>query len=184
MGGVAKGLLRTRDGRTVIDRTVAVARLVSSRVMLVGQSDGYALDLPRLADRVADHPSSSGRGAGGDGWVPPGPLAGLCSLLQYTEAGDAIALACDMPFLTADLLGRLASYEPGRAAVAPKREGRWEPFFARFDAALALPIVKRRLSERALALQGLLDELEARELPLLPGEPTLLSDWDRPEDMA
>jgi hypothetical protein len=32
-------------------------------------------------------------------------------------------------------------------------------------------------------MQGVLEELVAGELPLLPGESTLLSDWDCPEDM-
>jgi molybdopterin-guanine dinucleotide biosynthesis protein A len=175
MGGKPKGLLLTRGGERVIDRTVALARKVSARVVLVGRSDAYALDLPCLPDRA--------RGAEADPGDAPGPLGGLCSLLEDAASGDAIAIACDMPFLTADLLARLATFEPGRAAVAPKRGGRWEPLFARFDAARALPVVEGRLARRALAMQGVLDELAAGELPLLPGESTLLSDWDCPEDM-
>jgi molybdopterin-guanine dinucleotide biosynthesis protein A len=175
MGGKPKGLLLTRGGERVIDRTVALARKVSSRVVLVGRSDAYALDLPCLPDR--------GRGTEADPEDAPGPLGGLCSLLEYAASGDAVAIACDMPFLTADLLARLATYEPGRAAVAPKRGGRWEPLFARFDAARALPVAEGRLARRALSMQGVLDELVAGELPLLPGESTLLSDWDCPEDM-
>jgi molybdopterin-guanine dinucleotide biosynthesis protein A len=174
MGGRPKGLLRTPDGRSVMDRTLAVAREVSSRIVLVGQSDAYSPDLPSLADRVLD--PDVDRGAG--------PLGGLSSFLHHAGSGDVIAIACDMPFITADLLVRLATYEPGWAAVAPKRDGRWEPFFARFDARRALPVVESRLARRALSMQGLLNELAARELPLLQGESTLLLDWDCPEDMA
>lgn len=175
MGGKPKGLLLTRGGERVIDRTVALARELSSRVVLVGRSDAYALDLPCLRDRAWGAEVGPGEA--------PGPLGGLCSLLEYSASGDAVAIACDMPFLTADLLARLATYEPGRAAVAPKRGGRWEPLFARFDAARALPVAEGRLARRALSMQGVLDELVAGELPLLPGESTLLSDWDCPEDM-
>jgi molybdenum cofactor guanylyltransferase len=168
MGGQPKGLLLTRDGQSVMDRTVALARAVSSRVVLVGRGDAYSLDLVSLPD-----PEDAS-----------GPLGGLSSLLKHAGSDDSIALACDMPFITRDLLRRLATHEPGGVAVAPKRDGRWEPFFARFEVARTLPVVESRLARRALAMQGLLDELMATEFPLLPGEPALLSDWDCPEDMA
>jgi molybdopterin-guanine dinucleotide biosynthesis protein A len=167
MGGAPKGLLRTSEGERVIDRTVALARSVSPLVVLVGRSEAYDVDVPRLPDPETGM----------------GPLAGLASLLEHAGDGHAMALACDMPFLTGELLGRLASRASTAAALAPKRDGRWEPLFARFDAARALPVVRARLERRDLALQGLLVELEADELPLSPSEARLLSDWDRPEDL-
>jgi molybdopterin-guanine dinucleotide biosynthesis protein A len=184
MGGKPKGLLRTGDDEeSVIDRTVALAREVSPRVVLVGRSDAYSLELPRVPDRIADavmEPPAQATSREG-AW---GPMGGLASLLGYAGAGSAIALACDMPFISAELLHRLAAHEPESVAVAPKRNGQWEPFLARFEVARTLPIVESRLTRRALAMRGLLDELMATELPLFPGESTLLTDWDCPGDMA
>jgi molybdopterin-guanine dinucleotide biosynthesis protein A len=117
---------------------------------------------------------------------PPGeggPLGGLVSLLSDAGDGQAIALACDMPFFTRDLLGRLATHAPSASAVAPRRDGAWEPFFARYDPPRALPAARARLARGALSLQGLLDDLRAEELPLGAGEPALLDDWDLPEDV-
>jgi len=183
MGGAAKGLLVTPGGETILGRTLAIAREVSPRVVLVGRSDAYDVNVPRLGD------TSPGSG----------PLGGLASLLAYADTvraetgraetghadpGHVIALACDMPFVTLDLLARLSTRDSSAAALAPKRDGRWEPLFARFEVRRSLPVVRARLERRDLALQGLLTELEAEELPLLAAESRRLEDWDRPEDMA
>jgi len=167
MGGRAKGLLRTSEGARVIDRTLALARRISRNVALVGASGAYDVEVPRIEDTRA--------GAG--------PLGGLSALLEHAGEASAIALACDMPLITYDLLGRLASYGGAAAALAPRRDGRWESLFSRFDSPRALPVVRARLARGSLSLQGLFEELAADELPLSPSEARLLSDWDRPEDL-
>jgi molybdenum cofactor guanylyltransferase len=167
MGGRPKGLLPTANGETVLERTIRIAQTVSPQIVLVGRSDAYRTSVLTLSDPVGTS----------------GPLGGLCSLLEYSGDDRAVALACDMPFITPDLLRRLAIAPSTARAVLPKREGLWEPFFARFDAKRALPFVRSRLASRSGALQGLFDDLEADELPLGPTEARLLSDWDSPEDM-
>jgi molybdopterin-guanine dinucleotide biosynthesis protein A len=168
MGGMPKGLLPLPDGSTVLARTLDRARGLDARVVLVGRNEAYPADLPQLADAQAES----------------GPLGGLLSLLEDAGGGPVIALACDMPYFTEELLGRLAAHPSRAPALAPKRAGRWEPLFARYDAAGCAPAVRARLARKELSLQGLLGELRADELPLLPGEHTLLEDWDRPEDVA
>jgi molybdenum cofactor guanylyltransferase len=167
MGGAAKGLLPLPDGTTVIAHTLGLVHGIDARVVLVGKSDAYPQELPRLPDPDGDS----------------GPLGGLLSLLEHAGSGPVLALACDMPYLTGELLGRLAAHPSTAPAVAPKRDGIWEPLFARYDAGRAVDVVRARLAWRQLSLQGLLDELGADELPLLPGERRLLDDWDRPEDI-
>jgi molybdopterin-guanine dinucleotide biosynthesis protein A len=169
MGGLPKGLLTVPgEERSILERTLALAREISPRVVLVGRPDAYAeMGVPSLPDPDGDM----------------GPLGGLLSLLEHAQPDRVIALACDMPHLGRELLARLDRFPSGAAAVAPVRDGRWEPFLARFEAH-AVAVVRRRLSSGARSLHGLLDELEAVQLPLLPGESMLLQDWDCPEDMA
>jgi molybdopterin-guanine dinucleotide biosynthesis protein A len=167
MGGKAKGLLPLPGPTTIVERTMAVIRRQGAQAVLVGRSDAYALGVPSLPDAESD----------------VGPLGGLLSLLEYADPGLAIALACDMPYITDGLLGRLVTHVSSAPVVAPRREGRWEPLFARYDPPRCIDAARARLLRRELSLQGLLDEVGAGELPLLPGDDPLLVDWDRPEDV-
>jgi molybdopterin-guanine dinucleotide biosynthesis protein A len=73
---------------------------------------------------------------------------------------------------------------PPAPAVAARRGGRWEPFFARYDAPRVLPRAEANAREGRLSLQALLDTLPADELTLSPAEAAELDDWDTPEDTA
>lgn len=160
MGGVAKGLLEAPEGGSLVQRWATLFRALSIEPVLVGEHEAYAnLELPKIADAVKDI----------------GPLGGLLSLLTR---GPAIAVACDMPFVSERLLAKLASFPSDRPIVAPKRDGRWEPLFARYDAG-ALATARSNASAGRHSLQALLDAAGAEELPLDPSEAAQLEDWDR-----
>lgn len=168
-GGVAKGLLPAPDGaESLVTRLAALARSLELEVVLVGEHAAYAsLGLPMLRDVP---------GAGG-------PLGGLAALLDHAGERPAIALACDLPHLTRALLARLIS-APAAAVVAARRSGRWEPLFARYTPSLCRDAMGRAFSQHRFALQALLDDAGAQELPLSPDEECLLHDWDSPADRA
>jgi molybdopterin-guanine dinucleotide biosynthesis protein A len=173
MGGSPKGLLRLSSGEAVVDRWIRVLGAGSVDCVLVGSRAEYA-PRPMLADDVED----------------AGPLGGLVSLLRRVAAASdgasgpawALALACDMPFVSAALVRRLVA-APYAVATAPRREGRWEPMFARYDAHRALAAVTERAQRGERSMQGLLDELRATELPLSSTEATELDDWDTVDDV-
>jgi molybdopterin-guanine dinucleotide biosynthesis protein A len=168
MGGAPKGLMRTPGGETIVGRWRSVFDALGIPVVLVGAHDGYAsLALEMLADD------------------PPGigPLGGLVALLMRAGTARAIAVACDMPYVSRALVERLARAPSAAAIIAPRRDGRWEPLFARYDAPLVLPIARTRIAAGRHALQGLLDEARADELPLAPEEMGELRDWDSPSDV-
>jgi molybdopterin-guanine dinucleotide biosynthesis protein A len=168
MGGQAKGLMRASDGRTIVDRWLAILAAAGVLdVVLVGSHPAYAgLGLAAIHDE------------------PPGigPLGGLASLLRRAGDGRAIAVACDMPFVSSALVERLL-VAPAAPVVAPRRDGRWEPLCARYDAARVLPFAIRRAGSRDHSLQRLLDDSGASELPIAPHEANELRDWDAPEDL-
>ncbi len=175
MGGIAKGLLDAPDGSgSLVARLARLAHAAGAEVVLVGAHPAYAgLGLEVVPDREAG----------------TGPLGGLVALLaraagREVGAREVVVLSCDLPFLGRALLERLLHEAPGALALAPRREGRWEPLAARYDAERVLPVASRRLRERALSLQGLLDELDATALALDDETDAMLVDWDSPEDVG
>ncbi len=166
MGGRPKGLLRVPDGRTIVARWRDLFDECGVRCVLVGAHAAYAgYGMLTLSDASED----------------AGPLAGLAALLDH--APTAITVACDMPYVSAAHVRALLSAPPA-TAVAPKRDGRWEPFFARYDAAGARAVVRTRLEARALSLCDLLDVLGAQELSMGADAALALRDWDAPSDIT
>lgn len=167
-GGFAKGMLPSPSGPPLVEVIEAALRSLGVPCVLVGRRPAYAIcGLPTLDDARAG----------------VGPLGGLIALLEHGAGRDVLAIACDLPFVTPSLLDRLARAETVSAAVAPRREGRWEPLFARYASGPALRVARRRADRGAYSLQGLLDELAASPLPLAEDEHALLDDWDCPEDL-
>lgn len=75
---------------------------------------------------------------------PVHPLLGILTAIEST-AGPVLVLGCDMPFVTASLLGWLAAWKP--AAVA-EVDGRLEPLLAVYGPADSVPLAAA-LDERA-----------------------------------
>jgi molybdenum cofactor guanylyltransferase len=150
--GRPKGLLVTASGETLLQRTLRIAASVGD-VVVVGDASEYGVA------SIADEPPGIG------------PLGGLHSLLMK---GDAIAVACDMPYFEARHLRQLID-APGEIA-APRREGRWEPLFARYSQSI-LPTIEARIANRQHSLQPLF--ANATEVAI---EPDALRDWDTPDD--
>jgi molybdopterin-guanine dinucleotide biosynthesis protein A len=167
MGGFAKGLLPAPSGETLVARWRRLFAELGWMCVFVGQHEAYAgIEIEWIADD------------------PPGigPIGGLAALLARAGEGRAIAVACDMPFVSGELLAKLASH-PSRATVlAPRRGDLWDPLFARYDAPRVLPVAQMRARGQQHSLQGLLDEVGAEALPLEEREWAELRDWDRPED--
>ena len=168
MGGAAKGLLRAPGGEAIVARLARALREAGAEPVLVGERAEYAsLGLRSIADTAPN----------------AGPLGGLVSLLEAARGGPAIAVACDMPYVTDALVRKLAA-APDAPVVAPRRAGKWEPLFARYDSARVLGAARARLERGELGLQGLLDEVGAIALPVTPDEAAKLDDWDTPQQIG
>lgn len=174
MGGADKGNLRLSSGERLVERLEVEARaaLPGAPLVLVGEAAPYAdLGLPALADSPAG----------------VGPLGGLRALLVEARAcgrPSALVLACDLPYVTRQLMARLSWEAPSAAFLAP-REGRlWHTLTARY-AVSCLPALDAALEAGDLALQRLVARLgsSAVELPVTPSELLELRDWDKPEDL-
>jgi molybdopterin-guanine dinucleotide biosynthesis protein A len=170
MGGTPKGLLRLDDGRALIERTLSVVAEAGLRTVLVGNRADYdtLTQLPRIQDVAGVE----------------GPLAGLIALLRHVGDDDAIALACDMPYLTPGLLTRLATEAPTAVVLAPRSPGsiKWEPLCARYRAHEVLSVLERAVAAGERSFQRVLAQLDVVELTLSSVEQRCLIDWDSPAD--
>jgi molybdopterin-guanine dinucleotide biosynthesis protein A len=127
-------------GRPLIEWPIGAAREAGLEVVVVAKAGS---PLPALEVPVWEEPAQ-----------PVHPLTGLVSALA--RAGRPIvALACDMPFVDAGLIARVAAAE---GTAAP----RGEAFPARYPPA-ALPVLRAGLAREA-AVRDVLAELGAEEI--------------------
>lgn len=176
--GQAKGLLPSpqskytqRADATLVEELWAMsANKLGCVTVLVGERSEYEfLKRPTVRDVV----------------MGAGPLSGLVALFdQATSLGKkfVVAIACDLPYLSAELLERLLRFEAGPAAVCPMIDGKYQPLFARYDASHA-SVFRAALNSGRYALQPLFKQLDAAILPLHAREEIQLVDWDSPADI-
>ena len=170
MGHVAKGLLAVPgDGRPIVVRLSGLASQLCCDAVLVGEHLAYrGLGLVQIPDD------------------PPGvgPIGGVRALLKHADSlglPAAIVLACDMPFITVELLGRLLAEAPQAQLLAPRRS-HWELLCARWSTR-CLPALDAAIAAESHALQAIADAIDATELPMIlsDGAQSLI-DWDLPTD--
>jgi molybdenum cofactor guanylyltransferase len=144
-------------GEPLIARPLAAARAAGLEPVVVAKA-ALAVDAPVWLDA---HPTSH-------------PLAGLLTALAR---GPVVAVACDQPWVTGELLAALAAH-PGPFAVPAGLQpfpGRYAPH----------PLLEEALREQA-PLRATLARLAPAELDLAPfGDPArLVASVNTPEELA
>jgi molybdenum cofactor guanylyltransferase len=152
--GMPKALVRL-DGAPLIARPLAAARAAGLPAVVVAKRGS---PLPDLDVPVIVEPDE-----------PTHPLCGVVAALAAAEA--IVAVACDQPWVTGDVLAALAARPEDVAA--PLVGGRLEPFPGRYAAA-ALPALRAALAREA-PLRATLSALGAAPVDLAPyGDPARL----------
>lgn len=93
------------------------------------------------------------------------PLGGLATALARAKSPRVFVCACDMPFLSPELVARLCALDPDAPAVAPLWDGRPQPLCAVYSPSKCLEEARRLISKGRLELRGLLSEVDARLVP-------------------
>ena len=173
--GSPKALLELAGGGTILEHVAKVAASVAQEVVILGQPPLVPPALgsvPILPDAKADC----------------GPMAGLCSLLEYAAPHWGLLLACDQPALEASVLERLlrtAEEEPDADAVAFASQiahDTWEACCALYHPRVR-QVVLDSLRTGATGLQSLLRKVRTRTLVPTDQEAWALSDIDTAQDL-
>ena len=149
MGGAPKALLEL-GGRRIVDRVVAaLAPIVNDVIVVTNTPDVYEfLGLPMVGDVFPDH----------------GSLGGIYSGLVAASGDAAFTVACDMPFLDAEVV-RLVVARSGEADVVIPRTGdQLETLHASY-AKRCLPVIEERLRMKRLKIVGFFDAVHVLEIP-------------------
>lgn len=171
--GADKALLRL-GGEPFVGRVGRALAAVAPRVRVISsRHESSAFPFEVVPDRF------EGRGA----------IGGLHAALKACEAAWAVVVSCDLPFVTGELLARLASLRgPGVEAIAPTQEdGRRQPLCALYARDACLPVVERLILAGELRPRALLSQVRSRlvgfeELKDLDGSGLFFSNVNTPED--
>ncbi len=173
MGGLDKGLLPFQ-GLPLASRTARLLSGVFAEVVLVSNSEEIFPGLPAGVLRARD--LFPGRG----------PLAGVHAGLARSSGQAACCLACDMPFLTAGFLRRLARrfHRLNCDVLLPRIGERIEPLAAIYRRSL-LPALESLLRDgQGNSLRRLFPEVRTGYLELgdTPATRRLFTNLNTPED--
>jgi len=132
-------------------------------------------------------------------WCPPdvgvvldeppsrGPLSGLTAALARARTSHVLALAIDLPEMTAEHLSRLQATAEIAGGCVPRRGERFEPLCAVYPAA-AVKIAGGVLAGRDWSLQHFVQRLTregvVQPYPVAPDEKFLYRNVNTPEDLA
>jgi molybdopterin-guanine dinucleotide biosynthesis protein A len=148
-------------GAPLIERPLAAAAAAGLEAVVVAKP---GTELPALGVPVWLEPAE-----------PVHPLLGIVTALE--RAGEpVVAVACDMPFVTSDLLARLAAGPEAAVSI----DGRLEPFPARYEPA-ALPHLRAALA-RGDSLRATLAALHPAATEL--ADARLVASVNTPDELA
>lgn len=96
-----------------------------------------------------------------DEYPGKGPLAGVHAGLRASNYEENIVVACDMPFVSAELAGGFVRNLKHFDALIPVIGGRQHPLFAAYQKRI-VPQLEACLEENRLRMVHLLDQLQVR----------------------
>ena len=138
-------------GQPLIGRVLSMLSGVTDASVVVVNDKHRAAELPLPKDVVVAV----------DAYPGSGSLGGIFTGLQAANTDWALVVACDMPFLNATLLTRMAELHNGYDVVAPVLDGRPEPIHALYSKA-CLPHMEERLQQDKLKITGFFEHVRVR----------------------
>ncbi|MEQ1765331.1 MAG: molybdenum cofactor guanylyltransferase [Pyrinomonadaceae bacterium] len=142
-------------GRKLFERSVeSLSTVCQGNVTLVGKvTSDLECDLPVISDISID--SLSHRKA---------PIIGLLTALTFAKTPWIVILACDLPFVTAELMKRIAGFCSSEldAIVPVQLDERPQPLCAFYRRERCIPVVEAMIKRKELKMQDLLSHVRTQ----------------------
>jgi molybdopterin-guanine dinucleotide biosynthesis protein A len=110
-----------------------------------------------------------------------GPLSALYTGLGVIERQRTLAVGCDMPFISPELLRRLVAGDGAASATVVRTGAQVQPLLAVYHRGVR-PVIGRLLASGERSLMALLGAIDVRYVDLGAGERSALS-INTPEDL-
>lgn len=159
-------------GSSLLQRTALRLAAAVDEVVVVGRSGQQlpALDVPVPVLIVRDR------------YPNTGPLGGIATGMQASEAAAFVAVACDMPLLEGELVRRLVALREEADAVVPVGpDGRDQPLCAVYGRT-CLPAIERCLHEGSFRVTSFYSRCRVRRVHV--DDPLPFSNVNTPDDLA
>jgi molybdopterin-guanine dinucleotide biosynthesis protein A len=169
--GVDKSRL-VLEGRASAERIAAALRPIAEKISVVGSHAPGADQLPNVPDLHQR-------------W---GPLGGIHAALSAARAEWCVVVACDLPFVTSELLGRLMMYIDDVDAVVPMQADKYaQPLCAIYRRRPCLIAAEEAIARDEHSPRALLDKVTTRyvefdELASLAGSDYFFFNVNTPEN--
>ena len=184
--GRDKAKLRLQDKTFVELAANALHKIAGGKISIIGNLPFNNLQVKLSSNKTCELPVIA------DVQVKNSPAAiiGLHAALARAERMRAAVVACDLPFVTADLFERLAAFvtENDFDAVVPVQpDGRAQPLCAIYKCAACLPPIEEMLRGDDWSLRNFLERINTRfvefeRLRDLPDSDFFFLNVNTPED--
>ncbi len=180
VGGASSRMGRNKalvpvGGMRLIERVVGAVQPLGDEILLIAnEPESYAfLGLPCIPDQQPNY----------------GPLMGLYSGLAAARHELAVLVACDMPFLSTDLLGYMLAAAAAADVVIPRTEDGQHPLHAVYRRSTCLPAIAAAIAQGKRRMIAFHDQVRVREIgeeEMAPLDPTGLAllNVNTPEELA
>ena len=153
--GKDKGWVLFRK-KPLIDYAVELLGGICQSIIISANNSAYdRLGLPVYHDIIPDS----------------GPMGGIYTCLKHSPTKQNLVLACDMPFVSGDLLNYLISHSNGFMAVIPQTsDGNYEPLCGFYHKEMA-EVLEKLILNHQFKMLNILAESSVKALPFLPELP-------------
>lgn len=156
--------------QTLLQRVTGVVQPLFSEVIVSVRQPRADCDFPQ----VGDDPQHAG------------PLAGLAAGLAHSRTAWVFLVACDMPFVTRQLIEKIAKFRNGVDAVVPVVQGYPQPLAAFYATRILGQLHELQRGDGKQSLRELLKKLTVRyvnETEIQATGPGEFFDLDTPQDV-